>query len=210
MSDSKEIKISPHFWFRRLHSLAGVFPIGAFLLEHMFSNAFIMNGPEAYNNQIKFLSGLPYVLWLEVLFIYIPILYHAFYGFYIWFSGKSNMAWYPYPANILYVLQRWTGLLTFIYIGYHAYHTRGVNLLYGVEVSYERMAHLLSDPKIFCFYIVGLAAVMFHFANGLWGFFISWGLTVGPRARKVSGMVCASLGIVLFTVGVQSIIHLVR
>ena len=33
--ESSEIKVSPHFWFRRMHSLAGVMPLGAFLLEHI-------------------------------------------------------------------------------------------------------------------------------------------------------------------------------
>ncbi len=210
MTETREIKISPHFWLRRLHSLTGIFPIGAFLLEHMFSNSFIVLSPQAYNNQIAFLQGLPYVLWLEVFFIYIPILYHAFYGFYVMFTGKSNLAWYPYPANILYTLQRWTGIIAFIYIAYHAYHTRGVNLLYGTEVSYERMAGLMNDTRMVVFYIVGLAAVIFHFANGVWGFLISWGITVGPKAQKISGFLCTGLGIVLFVTGVNALIHLVR
>ena len=205
-----EIKISTHFWLRRLHSLTGVFPIGAFLLEHMFSNSFILRGPEAYNAQIKFLSGLPYVLWLEVFFIYLPILYHAFYGFYVMFTGKNNLVWYPYPANILYSLQRWTGLISFAYILYHAYHTRLVNLLYGTEVSYARMEALMADPRVFGFYILGLAAVMFHFANGIWGFLISWGITVGPKARKFSGALCAATGTILFAVGVNLLVHLVN
>jgi len=204
-----EGKISPHFWLRRLHSLSGVFPIGAFLLEHMFSNAFILRGPAAYNAQIEFLSSLPFVLFLEITFIYIPILYHALYGFYVMFTGKSNLAWYPYPANILYVLQRWTGMITFFYVFYHAYHTRGVNLLYGVEVSYERMQFLMMDPRIFWFYIIGLAAAMFHFANGIWGFLISWGITTSDRARKITGILCSVTGLALFVLGVSSLVHLI-
>lgn len=210
MTDTSEIKISPHFWLRRLHSLTGVFPIGAFLLEHMFSNSFILQGPEAYNSQIAFLSGLPYVIWLEILFIYIPILYHALYGFYVMFTGKSNLAWYPYPANILYSLQRWTGTITFVYVLYHAYHTRFVNLLYGTEVSYARMQELMHDPRIFIFYIVGLAAVMIHFANGLWGFLISWGITIGRKAQTISGVICAVTGALLFITGFNALIHLIR
>lgn len=209
MTQSSDIKISPHFWLRRLHSLSGIFPIGAFLLEHMFSNSFIIQGPEAYNNQIAFLTSLPYVLVIETLFIYLPILYHAFYGFYVMFTGKSNLIWYPYPANWLYYLQRVTGLLAFIYIFYHAYHTRGVNLLYGTEVSYARMAELVKNPAIFWFYIVGLAAVMFHFANGIWGFLISWGVTIGPKSQKVSGLLCAGIGFGLFAVGINILIHLI-
>lgn len=210
MSQSSEIKISPHFWLRRLHSLSGLFPIGAFLLEHMFSNSFILKGPEAYNNQIAFLMNLPFVVFLEVAFIYLPILYHSLYGFYIWFTGRPNLGAYPYPANWLYSAQRWTGLLSFIYIAYHAYHTRVVYALYGTEVSYARMEELMSIPWMFWFYLVGMAAVTFHFANGLWGFFITWGMTVGPKARNVSGVACAGLGIALFAVGVQILLKLIQ
>jgi succinate dehydrogenase / fumarate reductase cytochrome b subunit len=85
-----------------------------------------------------------------------------------------------------------------------------VNLLYGTEVSYERMAQLMTNPKVFAFYLVGLAAVMFHFANGIWGFLISWGITVGPKARAVSGFLCTAIGIVLFVTGANALIHLVK
>ena len=43
----------------------------------------------------------------------------------------------------------------------------------------------------------------FHFANGLWGFLIHWGITVGPRAqraqrvrlRRASASLLAALGL---------------
>src|SRR5947208_3765890 len=72
------------FLLRRLHSLSGIVPIGAFLVEHFFSNAFATNGPEAYNENVRFLTGLPFVFYLELFFIWLPIAYHAGYGFYIW------------------------------------------------------------------------------------------------------------------------------
>ena len=51
---------------------------------------------------------------------------------------------------------------------------------------------------------------MFHFANGLWGFLISWGITIGPKARNVSGVFAAGLGIALYAVGVNALVHLVK
>ena len=199
-----------HFWLRRLHSLSGVLPIGAFVIEHMASNAFILAGPAAYNRQIEFLRSLPLVTFMEVTFIGLPILYHALYGLYVWSTGKSNLAWYPYPKNFLYTLQRWTGLIAFIYIGYHVYHTRIVNALYGTEVSYARMQHLMSTPWIFWFYVAGLASVMFHFANGIWGFLVSWGITISQKSQRIAGLSSAVLGLVLFILGISSLFHLVQ
>lgn len=211
MTEKKqEIKVSPHFFLRRMHSLSGVVPIGAFLLEHMFTNSFILKGAQAYNEKIEFLTSIPFLPVLEIGFIALPILYHAFYGFYVMFTGKSNLSSYPHRENWLYMAQRWTGMLTFIYISYHVYHTRIVHILYGTEVSYARMADLMHDPRIFCFYLVGLAAAMFHFANGVWGFLISWGITIGPKSQKAAGFACAAVGFWLYFVGASALIHLVK
>src|SRR5216684_5154017 len=79
------------FLLRRLHSLSGIVPVGAFLLEHiLISNATAINGPEAYAAQVKFLGSLPLVLTLEALGIWLPIAFHGLYGFYIWYRGESN------------------------------------------------------------------------------------------------------------------------
>ncbi|MBI4367883.1 MAG: succinate dehydrogenase [Candidatus Omnitrophica bacterium] len=202
-------KISSSFILKRLHSLSGVFPIGFFLLEHMFTNAFILGGPEAYNHKIEFLRNLPFVVFLEITFIGLPILYHAGYGIFITLSGKSNLSSYPYPQNFLYTLQRVTGIAALIYIGYHVYETRIVNALYGTEVSFARMQEIMSIPFMFWFYIAGLAAVCFHFANGVWGFCVSWGITISAKSQRNFGIGFGALGLLIFIVGTLSLIRLV-
>ncbi|MCU1298843.1 MAG: succinate dehydrogenase subunit, partial [Acidobacteriaceae bacterium] len=77
------------FWLRRLHSFSGIIPIGVFLIEHFISNAFATKGPAAYTKQVEFLSSFPFVVGLELFGIWLPILYHSLYGFYIWFRGES-------------------------------------------------------------------------------------------------------------------------
>ena len=196
------------FILRRLHSLSGVFPIGFFLLEHMFSNAFILFGPEAYNRQIEFLGGLPFVVFLEVTFIGLPILYHAGYGIFVTLSGKTNLSSYPYTRNFLYTLQRITGIIALVYIGVHVYHTRIVDAMYGTEVSFARMQELMHIPWMFLFYVAGLASVCFHFANGLWGFCVSWGITVTEKSQRKVGVSFGLLGLLIFIVGTLSLVRL--
>ena len=65
------------FLLRKLHSLLGIIPIGAFLLEHLLSNFEALKGPAAYGAQVKFLNSLPMVRVLEWVFIFLPILYHG-------------------------------------------------------------------------------------------------------------------------------------
>ena len=71
------------FVLRRLHSLSGIVPIGAFLVEHFISNSEASKGVQAYNDQVKFLTSLPFVHVLEWVFIFLPLLYHGIYGLYI-------------------------------------------------------------------------------------------------------------------------------
>ena len=108
------------FFWRRLHSLSGIVPIGAFLVEHFFSNFVATEGPAAYTRQVALLAGLPFVFFLELFLIWIPIAYHALYGFYIWYRGDANVGEHPWTGNWLYTTQRWTGAIAFFYMGYHA------------------------------------------------------------------------------------------
>ena len=87
------------FLWRRLHSLTGIVPVGLFLLEHFLSNAEATNGVAAYNAQVKFLTGLPFRLGLEVFGIFIPLAFHALYGMYIWWRGENNVVDYPWAGN---------------------------------------------------------------------------------------------------------------
>ena len=201
-------EISSSFILKRLHSLSGVFPIGFFLLEHMFSNAFILFGPDAYNHQIDFLRSMPFVVFLEITFIGLPILYHAGYGLYVTFTGKTNLSSYPYTQNFLYTLQRVSGIIALAYIVYHVYETRIENALYGTEVSFARMQKIMSTPWVFWFYLIGLAAVCFHFANGVWGFCVSWGIIVNAESQRKVGIAFGALGLFIFIVGTFSLIRL--
>jgi succinate dehydrogenase / fumarate reductase cytochrome b subunit len=196
------------FILKRLHSLSGVFPIAAFLHEHMASNSLILFGAAAYDRQIHFLQSLPLVTFFEIFFIALPIMYHAGYGIFVMLSGRSNLSSYPYTQNFLYTLQRITGIAALVYIAYHAYHTRIVNALYGTEVSFARMQELMNVPWMFWFYLAGFAAVCFHFSNGVWGFCVSWGITVSAKAQRNVGIGFGALGLFMFIVGTFSLIRL--
>lgn len=193
------------FVLRRLHSLSGVVPIGLFLLEHMWTNSFATRGPAAYDQQVEFLRSLPYVVVLEAGFIWIPILFHAFYGFYVMITGKSNLRSYPSAANWLYLMQRITGVITFAFVCWHVWETRIASDLFGYDVNFNMMVGILKNPWIFWFYVLGIASVMFHFGNGLWGFLVSWGITVGPRSQRIAGWASFALGLILFFVGVDAL-----
>jgi succinate dehydrogenase / fumarate reductase, cytochrome b subunit len=193
-----------HFLLRKLHSLSGIIPIGLFLMEHMYSNAFALAGREAYGAQVEFLQRIPYSIYLEIGFIWIPILFHALYGFYVMFTGQNNTKHYGHMKNWMYVLQRVSGAFLFFYILFHVTTTWGTR---GKGAAlYDVVENSLMNPWIFTFYVLGMAATIFHFSNGLWTFSFSWGITVGPRSQRIAGYAFLIFGIILFLTGINSIL----
>lgn len=200
------------FFWRRLHSLSGIIPVGAFLLEHFISNAFATNGPQAYGQQVKFLTGLPFVLTLEIVGIYIPLLYHSLYGFHIWLSGKSNVSDYPWAGNFMYSAQRWTGAIAFLYIGWHTYTMRfsGTHLLTHADAAFGKVQAELHHPWAVAFYVIGITAASWHFGYGLFLFCAKWGITVSERSRRVMGVVSTIIALTLIAVGIATLLAFFR
>ncbi|MEH7439849.1 succinate dehydrogenase cytochrome b558 subunit [Neobacillus drentensis] len=194
---------------RRLHSLLGVIPIGVFLTQHLVVNHFITGGPESFNKAAGFMGSLPFRIVLETLIIYLPLLFHAIYGLYIAFTAKSNVKRFGFFRNWMFMLQRVSGVITLIFITWHVWQTR-VAAAFGAEVSYEMMHNILSSPFMFVFYLVGILSAIFHFANGLWSFFVSWGITVSPRSQVISTYVTVGVFIVLSFIGIQTLIAFVQ
>ncbi len=195
------------FFWHKLHSLLGIIPIGAFLLEHLLSNFEALKGPAAYGAQVKFLNSLPLVRVLEWVFIFLPLLYHGFYGVYIWLRGKSNIVYYPWAGNWMYIAQRYTGLIAFAYIIQHVLRQRfmGISLPEHPYAAFAKVQHELSNPWMLAVYVIAMIAVCWHFAYGIWLFAAKWGITPGATARKRFGYVCAAFGVALAIMGIASI-----
>ncbi len=191
------------FVLRRLHSLSGIIPVGAFLVEHFVSNAFATRGPAAYTKQVELLSSFPFVVGLELFGIWLPILYHALYGFYIWYRGESNVTEYPWAGNWMYSAQRWTGAIAFFYMVWHTWHLRfsGVHILSHPAAAFGKVQTEFMSPWAVAFYALGILCASWHFAYGLWLFAAKWGITPGDGARRKFGYVCVLIGVLFVAVG---------
>jgi succinate dehydrogenase / fumarate reductase, cytochrome b subunit len=197
------------FFNRRLHSLLGVIPVGLFLMQHMVVNQFATRGPDAFNEAAKFMEHLPFRYLLETFVIFLPLLFHAIYGLYIAFTAKNNASRYGFFRNWMFLMQRVTGVITLIFITWHVWETR-VAAAFGAEVNYDMMANILSNPIMFWFYVVGVISTTFHFANGLWSFLVSWGITVTPRSQVISTYVTIVIFIATSFVFVNTLFAFVR
>jgi len=197
------------FYLRRLHSLTGVLPIGAFLLEHFFTNSFAMFGPEVYNSKVEFFMGLPYIIVIEISLIWIPILFHGLYGLYIITAGQANVLRFGYARNWMYLLQRVTGVLALCFIIYHVYATRISGLITGEHVSFELVQRSLENPLILLFYVLGIVSASYHLGNGLFGFMITWGIAIGEKTQRALSICCFALSMGMTVFGLAALSYFV-
>jgi len=207
-----------HFLARRLHSLTGVVPIGAFLVEHFYSNyqAVGPGGAARFDGVVQELQRNPIIIWAEIFFIALPILYHGIYGLFVAGQARYNTMAYRYRANWRFLFQRVSGIFLLLYIGYHVWMTR-LRPVFDPQsfaqsqglITYQYMHSYLTEPLLgiptWIFYVLGVLAASFHLANGLWGFMIHWGITTGERAQRWSSYACFALGIVLAALGLNSL-----
>ena len=211
-----------HFLLRRLHSLTGIMPIGAFLLTHLTTNSSIVwgqingkydgyhGGAATFQHEVNFIHSMPFLLLIEIFGLWLPIAFHSVLGVIYATSGKSNTGSYSYQANWRYALQRLSGYVGVLFIFYHVATLRwGWTFLVpgGTEWSAEFAASTMGATLqgstsgftvagffVAMFYMIGVSLLVFHLANGLWTAAITWGLTVSETAQKRWGYVCAGLG----------------
>ncbi|QTN00006.1 MULTISPECIES: succinate dehydrogenase cytochrome b558 subunit [Sediminibacillus] len=193
------------FFYRRLHSLLGVIPIGVFLIQHLLVNHFAVYGRESFEQAAGFIHDLPFRIVLEFVVIYIPILFHAILGVYIVFTVKYNNRRYSFFRNIMFTLQRVSGIITLIFIAWHVWETRIAIGLGNAELNYSLMENILTQPFMFWFYIIGVVSTTFHFANGLWSFLVTWGFTITPRSQRVATYATLVVFLIVTYIGVRAI-----
>jgi succinate dehydrogenase / fumarate reductase cytochrome b subunit len=99
----------------------------------------------------------------------------------------------------MYTLQRYTGIVALFYIGYHTWTMRfsGAHILSHSEIAFAKVWSELQNPWVLAFYFVGIATASWHFAYGIWLFAAKWGFIVGERGRRVFGVVCLMIGLVM-------------
>ena len=131
------------FYLRRLHSLLGIIPIGAFLIVHLLVNHQATQGAEAFNKASGFMESLPFLIVVEFLLIYIPLLYHGLFGLHIAFTAKENIGHYSLFRNWMFFFQRVSGILAFIFIAMHLWQTRLQKAFFGKAVDYDMMHETL-------------------------------------------------------------------
>lgn len=214
------IKLSRTFLLRKLHQLTGIVPLGAFFLVHMYTNSTSMSGAEVFNEHVQDIHHIPYLLFVEIFGIFLPLLFHSVYGVIISAEARPNLINYSYGRNWFYFFQRVTGIFLFFFILFHI-----LNLRFGVipglesygnpvagnaDRAFDIVAAEFQNAGILIVYILGVTATAWHLAYGIWLFAVDWGILIGEKAQKLALYACLGLAVFLSVVGINAAVGFVK
>ena len=199
------------FLLYRLFSLAGLIPVGAFVMVHLLTNASVLGGAAAFQSRVDLIHSLgPLLPAIEWLFIFLPMLFHAIMGFVIITTGMPNVGSYSYMGNVRYTLQRASGMVAFVFILWHItqLHWMGAPLgggQFDPHHAASSAAVALKPVAITLMYAIGVIATVYHFANGLWSLGITWGLWTSPAAMQRANWLSLAVGLGLGAAGLGAL-----
>ncbi len=190
------------------------------MVIHLLTNATVLQDSVLFQKMVYQIHGLPMLVAIEWLFIFLPILFHAIIGVLIIRGSLPNSGTYKYGSNVRYTLQRATGMIAFVFIMVHVFHMHGwfhfeawvknvVEPLGGGQFepfnAASTAARALSSLPYQIFYVVGILSCVFHLANGIWTFGITWGIWVTPAAQRWATTACLVFGLALSAVGLGAL-----
>jgi succinate dehydrogenase / fumarate reductase cytochrome b subunit len=180
-----------NFVLHRLHSLTGIVPVGYYMAQHLALNTFTLSSPAAFNGVIEFFEGMPkhLLLTLEVVAIWLPLLFHSIYGLFITGRAKQNFIGtkYGWSENRMYWLQRASGIFLFFALIVHVSMTTVRKYVTGDAdvIKYAAWQEKLTSfgGIWLIFYVLLVAVASYHLAYGIWNFCVRWGITVSDKAQ---------------------------
>ena len=199
------------FLIYRLFSLAGLVPVGAFLVVHLLTNVSVLAGADVFQSRVDTIHSLgPLLVPVEWAFIFLPMLFHAVVGFVIIANGMPNVGSYPYVGNVRYTLQRATGMIAFAFILWHIWQLHALGRPFGGgsfdhHHAASTTAATVRPTLVSILYAIGILSAVFHFANGLWTLGITWGLWTSAAAMRRANVVSVVVGLALAAAGLGAL-----
>ncbi len=208
-----------HFLLRRLHSLTGIL-FGSYLFVHLTVNATLAEGARhaggttVFQQLVNYIHSVPFLPAVEWTMIFLPIIYHTLYGFYILYTGQPNVGSYGYTRNWLYIFQRVTAMVIAVFLLFHVLTMKGLlgpthplTFLPVDDASASTIRHLNYQWWIWAvIYPLGILASAFHTANGFYASGVTWGLTVSKSSQNRWGLLCLGVFGFLFVGGMTALV----
>ncbi|HEV7700760.1 MAG TPA: hypothetical protein VGO43_11070 [Pyrinomonadaceae bacterium] len=212
------VRFSKTFLLRKLHQVTGIVPLGVFYFVHLYTNSTALNGAKVFNDHVGGIHEMPYLLFVEIGGIFLPLLFHSVYGILISAEAKPNAGAYSYARNWFYIFQRVTGVYLFFFLLFHILNFRfglipGLNMTPvagNADKAFAIVSHEFQLTWVMVVYILGLLATAWHLAYGLFLFAVDWGIVIGEKAQKFALYACLGLAFFLGVVGINAAFGFIR
>ncbi len=158
-------------------AVTGLLLVG-FVSFHLMSNLVLLNGQEAYNTYVEHLTGVPFLLFIEIGLLSL-FLIHIIMGAYVRWEDFRNS-----PKN--YEKRNWQGGRTIgsatmlytaatilIFAAYHVFTFRFSDHSVGF---YEMVTTAFRDPVYVTIYVMGALAMILHLSHGVQSIFQTLGI----------------------------------
>jgi succinate dehydrogenase / fumarate reductase cytochrome b subunit len=195
-------QIAREFILARLGSLFGFAPLGVWVTVHLWHQLAAFTSPDAWEESVEghvnaASTGLVFVA------VLLPLLWHTVWGIVRMFKSRPAVSNRGF-SNIRYIVQRLSAVGLLLFLGAHLYlawfeprFLHGRPEPFG-EIAREMRFH---TPTLIV-YVLGVLAVAYHLANGLWSFLtMGWGVAVSKSGIAWMERVSLLLFFALLVVG---------
>jgi succinate dehydrogenase/fumarate reductase cytochrome b subunit len=206
VSDSRDIDRSPA---AKLHTVLGAVVLGAFLVGHLLVSAETLRGRDAYLQVASAQRDRPGMAHAESLAVAVMVVFYVVFGVIRWARSPRGVVPTTSFAYWARVLQRCASVGALLFVCAHTWQLT-VQWFRGVlpwQSFYSALDVSLNAPTTFAGYVLGITACVYYYAYTLWTTGNVWSVTVTPRAMRRSAWMCGLFGIVLWVLGINTVLH---
>ncbi|HUJ26935.1 MAG TPA: succinate dehydrogenase [Myxococcales bacterium] len=195
-------EIAREFILARLGSLFAFAPLGVWVLMHLWHQLAAWQSPAAWQEAVEgHVNGATTVLVFVV--VLGPLVWHTVWGITRMLKSSPAVANRGF-SNLRYVLQRLSAIGLLGFLGAHLYLAWfEPRFMHGGPEPFSDIAREMHfHMPTLVVYILGVLAIAYHLANGLWSFLsMGWGVTVSKSSMAWTERVALAFFVVLLAIG---------
>jgi succinate dehydrogenase / fumarate reductase, cytochrome b subunit len=190
------------FILSKLGSLFAFLPLGVWTTMHLWHQLAAYASPRAWEEEVEHHASDAGAT-LTFIIVLFPLLWHTVWGIGRMFRSRPAVSNHGF-SNIRYIVQRLSAVGLLFFLGAHLWLAWfEPRFIQGRPEPFEDIAREMHfhTPTLIV-YILGVLAIAYHLANGLWSFLsMGWGVTVSKSGIAWMEKVALLFFVVLLAIG---------
>lgn len=194
--------VARDFILARLGSIFAILPLGVWTTVHLWNQLAAYQSPESWQSSVTAHSSQAGAA-LTFAVVLVPLLWHTVWGISRMVKSRPNVriGWF---SNFRYILQRLSAIGLLLFLGAHLWLAWiSPRFIEGRPEPFSDIAREMHfHTPTLVVYILGVLAIAYHLANGLWSFLsMGWGVTVSKSGIAWMERVSLLFFFVLLAIG---------